>query len=119
MPRLRTPRLRGFVEREAISWHISGSALAYWRHSGVPIIKAHVVKVQEQDPWGRIFHLPVCGAPVGHASTDCEMAPQGWPMCHKCVKRLDRDYGLPGAFAKAFAQDAGGGGCSRHLAAVR
>ena len=93
---------RTFVEPESISWEIDEICKRAWEEDGERLAYAHIMKTVT-DQYQRKFHQPVCGAQVGHHEQYCVTAPGGYPKCRKCSTKID--HGLPGAFAKAFAQE--------------
>ena len=92
---------RGFVSREATTWCISGTLERGQKIDGIILGKAHRI-FTKQDSFGRVFHVPQCGAPMAHLPGACVPAPEGWPQCKRCRKKAGEK--VPPAFLVAFGE---------------
>ena len=75
------------VQPESVSWCIDQIALRGWDYEGIVLSKAHRIREKEVRP-GWIQHIPICGAPVSHLANRCIAAPEKWPACRHCAKKL-------------------------------
>ena len=92
-----TPEKQPAVPPEALSWCIDKLTLRTWNYRGAILTKAHHVK-EVTDAYGRPFHRPICGAQVAHPSSECAPAPESWPACRHCAKKLVPEGTIPAVY---------------------
>ncbi len=87
------PSTQPKVPPEALSWCIAQLSFVMWERKGQILTRAH--RIAEVERFGLPFHKPRCGAQVAHASTECILAPEGWPACRHCAKTIVSEGAIP------------------------